>query len=57
MNSGINRVADVLTKLILEIKRGNCPREVISEVVKRNNVRASLIIAQHNLEKGVKRCH
>lgn len=54
VNSGINRVANVLTELIREIKRGNYPREVISEVIKRNNVGASLIVAQHNLEKGVR---
>jgi len=52
VNSSINRVADVLTNLILQTKRGNYSREVISGVVNRINVRASLIIAQNNLARS-----
>ena len=52
VNSSINRVADVLTDLILQTKKGKVSREVISGVVSRVNLRASLIIAQNNLTRS-----
>ena len=52
VNSSINRVADVLTDLILQTKRGTYSREVISGLVSRINVQASLVIAQHNLARS-----
>ena len=54
VNSSINRVANVLTELIVETKRGKYPREVISGVIERCNVAASLVIAQHTIERGIR---
>lgn len=54
VNAGLDRVAKVLVELIQEIKAGRVDREVISELTRRQNIGASLMIAQHILEKGVK---
>lgn len=45
IGTSINRVANVLTDLILQTKTGKYPREVISGVVSRVDVQASLRIA------------
>lgn len=52
VNSSIIRQADVLTDLILQTKQGKYPREVVSGLVSRINVRASLVIAQNNLARS-----
>lgn len=52
VSSSIDRVADVLTSLILQTKQGKCPREVISGLVSRINVQASLELAQKKLTRS-----
>uniref|UniRef100_A0A6M3LMG6 Uncharacterized protein n=1 Tax=viral metagenome TaxID=1070528 RepID=A0A6M3LMG6_9ZZZZ len=51
VNSSIERVAKILVELINEIKAGKVDREVISELAKKQNITASLVIAQHRLER------
>ena len=52
VSSSIDRVANVLTSLILQTKQGKCPREVISGLVSRINVQASLELAQKKLTRS-----
>jgi hypothetical protein len=51
VNSSIERQAKVLIALITETKAGRIDREVISEIAKRQNITASLILAQSRLAK------
>jgi hypothetical protein len=51
VNTSIERVAKVLVALITETKAGRVDREVISELAKRQNITASLILAQSRLTK------
>jgi hypothetical protein len=51
VNSSIERQAKVLIALITETKAGRVDREVISEIAKRQNITASLILAQSRLTK------
>jgi hypothetical protein len=51
VNSSIERQAKVLVDLIQQIKAGRVDREVISELAKRQNITASLILAQGRLTK------
>lgn len=52
INSSTERVADVLIKLILQTKQDKIPREVISSLVSRMKLKASLMIAQEKLAMG-----
>lgn len=52
VNSSVIRVANVLTDLIVETKLGKYPREVISGLVSRIDVVASLDIAQKKLTRS-----
>ncbi len=49
VNSSIVRVARILMDLIEQTKAGKVDREVISELAKRVNITASLVVAQHEL--------
>jgi len=49
VHSGINRVADVLVELIKQIKDGKVEREVITKLSQRQNIQASLVVAQRKL--------
>jgi uncharacterized protein (UPF0305 family) len=53
VNSSIERQAKVLVELITQIKAGKVDRDVITELTKRQNVTASLVLAQSILTRGV----
>jgi len=53
VRGSIDRVANVLTDLILQTKKGKTSREVISGLVSRINVQASLAIA-HKRETNIR---
>ncbi len=49
VNSSVIRQAKVLMDLITQIKAGKIDREVISELARRQNITASLQLAQHEI--------
>ncbi len=49
VNSSIERQAKVLMELIEQIKAGKVDRDVITELTKRQNLTASLVLAQHEI--------
>jgi hypothetical protein len=53
VNSSIERQAKVLVELIKQTKSGKVDRDVITELTKRQNLTASLVLAQSILTKGV----
>ena len=51
VSSSIDKVADVIVDLILQTEQGKYPREVVSGLVKRIDLKASLVIAQRKLAR------